>query len=105
MARQAVLRVHADRRGRRTVLYHPESQLARHEEQTPDPPQTPMRHLLLRTTPDAAARTLAVERGLWTGLPAPTGDPGTARLELWVGDATMSLGDDELRTAVAALTR
>jgi threonine aldolase len=33
MAQQAVLRVHADRRGRRTVLFHPECHLARHEEQ------------------------------------------------------------------------
>lgn len=31
MAQQAALRVHADRRGRRTVLFHPESHLDRHE--------------------------------------------------------------------------
>ena len=31
MAQQAVLRVHADRRGRRTVLYHPMCHLAQHE--------------------------------------------------------------------------
>ncbi|SHN81362.1 Beta-eliminating lyase [Geodermatophilus obscurus] len=64
MAQQAVLRVHADRRGRRTVLPHPESHLARHEEQAPE------------------------------------------RLHgLSVGDATMALRDDEVRTAVAALGR
>ena len=33
MAQQAVLRVHADRRGRRTVLFHPECHLRQHEEQ------------------------------------------------------------------------
>ena len=33
MAQQAALRVHADRRGRRTVVYHPMSHLERHEDQ------------------------------------------------------------------------
>jgi threonine aldolase len=33
MAQQAVLRVHADRRGRRTVVFHPMCHLERHEEQ------------------------------------------------------------------------
>src|SRR5690348_8658308 len=33
MAQQAVLRVHADRRGRPTVVFHPESHLRQHEEQ------------------------------------------------------------------------
>ena len=31
MAQQSVLRVHADRRGRRTVVFHPECHLDRHE--------------------------------------------------------------------------
>lgn len=31
MAQQAVLRVHAERRGRRTVVFHPECHLDRHE--------------------------------------------------------------------------
>ena len=31
MAQQAALRVHADRRGRRTVVYHPQSHLDVHE--------------------------------------------------------------------------
>ena len=56
----------------------------------PDPPQTPMLHLLLRTTPeafDAAARPLAAE-GLWTWeRAATTGDPAVQRVELSVGDA------------------
>jgi threonine aldolase len=33
MAQQAVLRVHAERRGRRTVLFHPECHLRQHENQ------------------------------------------------------------------------
>ena len=33
MAQQAVLRVHADRRGRRTVVFHPMCHLERHEDQ------------------------------------------------------------------------
>ncbi|MGY1591739.1 threonine aldolase family protein [Geodermatophilus sp. SYSU D00708] len=74
----------------------------------PDPPETPMLHLLLRTTPEAfeaAARSLAVEHGLWTfARAARTGDPAVVRVELSVGDATMALRDDEVRTAVAALT-
>ena len=72
----------------------------------PDPPQTPMLHLLLRTDADrftAAARTLA-EDGLWTWERAqPTGDPAVQRVELSVGDATMALPVAEIRHAVAAL--
>ncbi|MGY1827331.1 threonine aldolase family protein [Blastococcus sp. SYSU DS0541] len=73
----------------------------------PDPPQTPMLHLLLRTTPEAftaAARRLAAEQGLWTWPQAAvTGDPGVVRVELAVGDATLALPVEEARTAVAAL--
>jgi threonine aldolase len=72
----------------------------------PDPPQTPMLHLLLSTTAEdlvAAARTLA-EKGLWTWERAtPTADPGVVRVELPVGDATMALSLEEIRDAVAAL--
>ncbi|MGY1754135.1 threonine aldolase family protein [Blastococcus sp. SYSU D01042] len=72
----------------------------------PDPPQTPMLHLLLRTSREAftaAGRQLA-EDGLWTWeQPTVTGDPGTVRVELPVGDATLALGIDEIRTAIAAL--
>jgi threonine aldolase len=72
----------------------------------PDPPQTPMLHLVLRTGPEeftAAARTLA-EGGLWTWeRPMPTGVPGLVRVELSVGDATMALSTAEIREAVAAL--
>jgi threonine aldolase len=72
----------------------------------PDPPQTPMLHLLLRTDADrftAAVRSLA-ETGLWTWeRPMPTGDPGVVRVELSVGDATMALAVAEIREAVATL--
>jgi len=72
----------------------------------PDPPQTPMLHLLLRTTPErfaAAARRLA-EDGLWTWAQASiTTDPGAVRVELPVGDATLALGLGEIRAAIAAL--
>ena len=51
----------------------------------------------------AAARRLA-EDGLWTwARPALTGDPGTVRVELPVGDATLALGIEEVRAALAAL--
>jgi threonine aldolase len=72
----------------------------------PDPPQTPMLHLLLRTGADefrAAVRGLAAE-GLWTWERAmPTGDPAVVRVELAIGDATLALNLEEIREAVAAL--
>ncbi|WP_089402792.1 threonine aldolase family protein [Geodermatophilus saharensis] len=74
----------------------------------PDPPQTPMLHLLLETTPEAfgaAARELA-EGGLWTWpSAASTGDPAVLRVELGAGDATLALSLDEIRAAVARLAR
>jgi threonine aldolase len=73
----------------------------------PDPPQTPMLHLLLRTTPQAfaaAARRLAAERSLWTWDKAmPTGDPAVQRVELPIGDATMRLTTEEIRGALTML--
>jgi threonine aldolase len=72
----------------------------------PDPPQTPMLHLLFRTAPErftAAARTLA-EGGLWTWeRAAPTADPGVQRVELPIGDATMALSIDEITEAIVTL--
>jgi threonine aldolase len=73
----------------------------------PDPPQTPMLHLLLRTSSeafDAAVRALAADQGLWTWERAmTTGDPAVRRVEFAVGDATMALSIDDIRSAVAAL--
>jgi threonine aldolase len=73
----------------------------------PDPPQTPMLHLLLRTSPEAfaaGARTLAAEQSLWSWeKPTTTGDPGVQRVEFSVGDATMALSIEEIRSAVGVL--
>ena len=73
----------------------------------PDPPQTPMLHLLLRTTAEdfaAAARRLATEQGVWTWPAAmSTPDPGTQRVELAVGDATLALQPGEVRDFIHAL--
>ena len=73
----------------------------------PDPPQAPMMHLLLATTPDgftAAARRLAAEQHIW-GWPEAmtTGDPGVQRVELSVGDATCALEPGQVRDIVVAL--
>jgi threonine aldolase len=73
----------------------------------PDPPQAPMMHLLLRTTPEAfaaAATRLAREQGIWTfPQAAATADPDVVRLELAVGDATCELAPDQVAEIVAAL--
>ncbi len=72
----------------------------------PDPPETPMLHLLLRTTAEhveAGVRALAAD-GLWTWERAvPTGDPAVQRVELPVGDATLALGLDEVCAALVRL--
>lgn len=72
----------------------------------PDPPQTPMLHLLLRTSPDAlraAVRALA-EDELWTWQRfMTTSDPDVQLVELSVGDATMALSSEEIRDAIAVL--
>ena len=74
----------------------------------PDPPQTPMLHLLLRTSAEsfaAAARSLAADSGLWTWeKPMTTGDPAVQRVEFSVGDATMALSVDDVRSAIGALS-
>jgi threonine aldolase len=73
----------------------------------PDPPQTPMMHLLLATTEAGfrrASRRLATEQGVWTWPEAPgTGDPGVVRVELAVGDATLGLRPGEVADIVTAL--
>jgi hypothetical protein len=73
----------------------------------PDPPQTPMMHLLVRTTPEAfgtAATALAREQGIWT-FPhaAATADPDVVRLELAVGDATCELAPEQVAEILVAL--
>lgn len=73
----------------------------------PDPPQTPMMHINLRTTAeifDAGVRRLAIEQGLWAfGGSSATDTPGVRGVELYVGDATLALTHAEIAQAVRAL--
>ncbi|MCU1474374.1 low specificity L-threonine aldolase [Amnibacterium sp.] len=74
----------------------------------PDPPQTPMLHVLLETdaaTVDAAVRRLAAA-GVWTirGASA-TPDPAVLRFELPVGDATCALEPGEAAALIGALVQ
>ena len=73
----------------------------------PDPPQTPMFHIQLRTTPaDALAgiRRLATAERIWTwGGTVPTDTPGIRRVELTVGDATLGYAPPEVARIVNSL--
>lgn len=66
----------------------------------PDPPQTPMMHLLLRTTEDhfiETARGLAEAEDLWTWPGSVASDnPAVRKAELTVGDATMDFKPEEV---------
>ncbi len=74
----------------------------------PDPPQTPMMHLLLSTSAAgfrAAARRLAKDQGIWTWPePMSTVDPLTQRVELAVGDKTLAVPPAEAASIITALT-
>jgi threonine aldolase len=74
----------------------------------PDPPQTPMMHLLLAVSSDGyqeAAKRLAADRGIWISPEAmTTADPGVQRIELSVGDATMDFKPREASEIFAAIT-
>jgi threonine aldolase len=76
-------------------------------EVVPEPPQTPMMHLHLRTTPAAViagVRRLATQERLWAfGGSMPADTPGYRRVELSVGDATLALTPREVTAAVRAL--
>lgn len=70
-------------------------------EVVPDPPQTTMMHLLLRTDPDTfRERTLdyAEETGIWT-FPKTykSGAPSSQWVELTVGEATLEFTGAEVR--------
>ncbi len=73
----------------------------------PDPPQTNMMHLHLRTTEAAVTagiRRLATERRLWAfGGSGPVDTPGIRALELTVGDATLAFSPDEVADVVREL--
>ncbi|WP_375492231.1 threonine aldolase family protein [uncultured Jatrophihabitans sp.] len=73
----------------------------------PDPPQTPMMHLLFAVSEDrftANARRLAEDEGIWVWPePMPTDDPGVVRCELSVGRATCRLDAPRVAEILAAL--
>jgi threonine aldolase len=73
----------------------------------PDPPQTPMMHVHLRTTPAAVVtgiRRMATKERLWTwGGSTATDTPGIRRVELTVGDATLAFAPDAVADAVRGL--
>jgi threonine aldolase len=76
-------------------------------EVVPDPPQTPMMHLHLRTTTAAVTagiRRMATDERLWTwGGSAATDTPSIRRVELTVGDATLAFSPDAVADAVRSL--
>jgi threonine aldolase len=73
----------------------------------PDPPQTPMLHLLLSTPAEryrAAAKRLAEQTGLWVWPSAvATGDPEVVRTELSVGRATLRHKPEAIAEILAGL--
>ena len=75
----------------------------------PDPPQTPMMHLLFAVSAErfaANARRLADERGIWVWPePRPTDDPAVVRCELSVGRATCRLDPQEIADILGELCR
>ena len=76
-------------------------------EVVPDPPQTPMLHLLLRASADGlrrAALRFAEREGVWTWPRSqPTDSPNLQRVELMVGDATLDFSPAEVRTILQEL--
>ena len=73
----------------------------------PDPPQTPMMHLLFRVSADRFAtnsRRLAEQDGVWVWPEAmPTGDPAVVRCELSVGRATCQLAPARVAEILTSL--
>ncbi|MEO6502069.1 MAG: beta-eliminating lyase-related protein [Jatrophihabitantaceae bacterium] len=73
----------------------------------PDPPQTPMMHLLFEVEAErfaANAQRLAEQDGIWTwSKPYLTGDPKAVRCELNVGRATCRLEPAVIADTLAAL--
>jgi threonine aldolase len=78
-------------------------------EVVPDPPHTPLMHVLLATTAEAfqaAAVQLAEEEGVWTwARTQTTASPNLQKVELVVGDATLEFTADEAAAVVARLLR
>jgi threonine aldolase len=76
-------------------------------EVVPDPPHTPMMHLLLPTGAgelSAAALLMAEQDRIWTWAHSvPTGSSHVQRVELEVGDATLEFTPEEFRDVVQRL--
>ena len=74
----------------------------------PDPPQTPMMHLLLGVPADRYrdnAKHITKETGLWLWPRADTtGDPAVVRVELTVGRGTLRHEPEVIASTLAALT-
>jgi threonine aldolase len=74
----------------------------------PDPPQTPMMHLLFSTTPERFAEEsarISTETGLWLWpTAARTGDPAVVRVELTVGRATLRHDPAHIASLLARFT-
>jgi threonine aldolase len=74
----------------------------------PDPPQTPMMHLLFSTTAEqfkADAKRITAETGLWLWPSAAvTGDPAVVRVELTVGRATLRHDPSRIASVLAGFT-
>jgi threonine aldolase len=75
----------------------------------PDPPQTAMVHLLIRTTGEdfvATAREIAEQDGIWTWRKAmATGGPAVQRVELSVGDPACTFAPSEVADLLARFVR
>ena len=71
----------------------------------PDPPQTTMMHLLIRTTTedfDATVREIAEQERIWTWKKAmATGDPAVQRVELSIGDPACTFAPALVRDVLA----
>ncbi len=78
-------------------------------EVVPDPPQTPMMHLLLHADPErlhASALELAEREGIWTWARSqPTASPRIQEVELEVGDDTLEFDPQEVRDVLERLVR
>ena len=76
-------------------------------EVVPDPPHTPMMHLLLRCDAEdlaGAVLGLARDQGIWTfGSWQAADSRRTQRVELAIGDAAMEFSPDEVRDVFSAL--
>jgi threonine aldolase len=76
-------------------------------EVVPDPPQTTMMHLLLRTSAEqfrTVALKLAEEDRIWSWPRSqPTDSPSVQRVELAVGDATLGFSPADVRAVLQRL--